>query len=139
MSNNSEGELIVQLANLQTKIQKRLGGALSPHGISFTEYMVLSHLLEVKGKGMRRVDLAEKVGLSASGVTRLLNPMQKTGLISKEENARDARVSLVAITKAGEGICRDAEVSFNQTAEDLMAALSAKQQAKLIGFTHALL
>ena len=108
MSTCPEGELLIKLANLQTRIQKRLSSALAPHGISFTEYLVLFQLNQAPGKTMRRIDLAEKVGLSASGVTRLLNPMQKIGLVKKEENARDARVSLVALTGTGNTIFQDA-------------------------------
>ena len=55
----------------------------------------MSALNEASTHSLKRIDLAEQVGLSASGVTRMLLPMEKIGLISKEEGARDARVSLV--------------------------------------------
>ena len=42
------------------------------------------------------------MGLTASGVTRILAPMEKIGLIKKETAQRDARVSFVAITPAGQ-------------------------------------
>lgn len=80
---------------------------------------------------MRRVDLAQQVGLSASGVTRLLNPMQKTGLIEKQEALRDARVNLVSLTSAGEKIFRDAGASFDDVAQSLMGEISSKDQSSL--------
>lgn len=131
MSNKAEGDLVVGLANLQNKIQKRLGAALSAHGISVTEYMVLLQLHRAANNRMRRIDLAENVGLSASGVTRLLNPMVKIGLVHKEENARDARVSLVVLSAAGAQIFQDAEVSFNHGAQALLAPLGADKLAVL--------
>lgn len=133
-----EGELVITLANLQNRIQKRLGGALSLHGISFTEYLVLRRLRQAPGNKLRRIDLAQSVGLSASGVTRLLNPMQKIGLVKKEEAARDARVSLVALTEAGGKIMEDADVSFNQAAQELLAPLGDEARAALSGITDAL-
>lgn len=86
-------------------------------------------------KKMRRIDLAQQIGLSASGVTRLLNPMQKTGLIDKQEAARDARVSLVGLTSAGEEVFQDASASFDQAAQSLMGAISSKDQSSLSRIT----
>jgi DNA-binding MarR family transcriptional regulator len=139
MLSKAEGDLVMGLANLQNKIHKRQGAALSAHGISVTEYMVLLQLHRAANHRMRRLDLAENVGLSASGVTRLLNPMVKIGLVHKEENARDARVSLVVLSDAGAQIFQDAEVSFNHAAQALLAPLGAEQQGALAGIIKALL
>jgi DNA-binding MarR family transcriptional regulator len=79
------------------------------------------------------------VGLSASGVTRLLNPMQKVGLISKEEVARDARVSLVTLTSTGENILKQASTSFDQTARSFLEQINGKEQSNLLKITDALL
>ena len=131
MENLTSGDLLVRLINLNTHIQKRLSGPLSCHGISVVEYFVLKQLNQAPDKKMRRIDLANEVGLSASGVTRLLAPMEKTGLVTKEEAQRDARVSLVALTSSGERICDDARVSFEQTAGAILGALTASEQASL--------
>lgn len=139
MSGQFAAELIVSLANLQTKLQKRMSSVLSAHGISFSEFLVLQQLQLAPADGMRRIDLAERVGLSASGITRLLNPMQKTGLVRKEVNARDARVSLVAITKAGKRIFCEADETFKHTSTTLLAAVDDRQQKQLTGLVKALL
>jgi len=76
---------------------------------------------------MRRSDLAELVGLSPSGITRLINPMEKIGLVKKEENFRDARVSLVTLSAAGKKIYKDAKVSFTHTSVSLFEPLGVKQ------------
>jgi DNA-binding MarR family transcriptional regulator len=139
MSHLAEAELLIALTQLQNKVEKTLGGPLSAHGISLTDYLVLRRLYQAPQKKLRRIDLAQGVGLSASGVTRLLNPMQKIGLVDKEESARDARVSLVSLSKAGERTYKEAEVSFNQTAQDLFARLADKDQATLQRIVDALL
>jgi len=76
-----------------------------------SELVILYHLSQSANQTMRRIDLANKVGLTASGITRLLLPMEKIGLIKKEANAHDARVSHVVLasggkTKLSEGIER---------------------------------
>lgn len=139
MSKSSQDELLIKLIALHTRIQRRLAGPLSCHGISFTEYLVLRQLHQTSDKKLRRVDLAQQVGLSASGVTRLLNPMQKIGLVSKEEVARDARISLVTLTSAGENILKDANTSFHQVAQSFMEPITARDQSNLLKITDALL
>lgn len=133
------GELIIALAFLQTQLLKQVDNHLSPHGISFSEFMVMYYLNNAPKKTMRRIDLAENIGLSASGVTRLLNPMEKIKLVQKELNPRDARVSLVKLSGAGEQIFNDAMVSFEQSAESILKPLNSKQIASLFELTKALL
>lgn len=98
----------------------------SIHGIGFTEFMVLHHLKGAHHKTMRRIDLAQKLGLTASGITRLVAPMEKIGLVEKEANPRDARVSLVKITKAGETILADASISLEQKSQSVLEGLDPK-------------
>lgn len=131
MNENIETELIIFLTQVNNKLQKRLSGPLSVHGISFTEYLLLRQLNQAPNKKLRRIDLAESVGLSASGVTRLLNPMEKIGLIDKEEVLRDARVSLVVLTAAGEQIFADAHQTFSDVSLSMLSVLNPKQIATL--------
>jgi len=132
-------ELIITLATLQSHLLKKIDQNLSVHGISFTEFLVLHHLHGAPSMTMRRIDLAESIGLSASGITRLVNPMQKNHLVQKEANARDARVSLVQLSETGEELYGYAMVSFEQCSDDLLKALSSKQVATLLKLTSSLL
>jgi DNA-binding MarR family transcriptional regulator len=127
MTNYQESGLVMSIVNLHSKIQKRIGGALSLHGIGLSEYLVLHQLFIAPGQTMRRVDLAEQVGLTPSGITRLLNPMEKIGLIEKEDNPRDARVSLVALSIAGKRVYQEAQVSFQHASTDLFEQLDSNQ------------
>lgn len=139
MSTSSQSELILRLVALHTKIQKQIAGPLSFHGISVTEYLVLRQLHVAPERKMRRIDLAQRIGLSASGVTRLLNPMEKVGLIRKEEAARDARVSLVSLTNAGGTIFSDADATFRKVAQSVMKPLNRQDQKSLNRLTGELL
>ena len=50
---------------------------------------------------MRRVDLAEELLLTASGVTRLLEGLERAGLVERGECASDRRVTYAVLTPAG--------------------------------------
>lgn len=135
----ADAGLLIELTNLQATFQKRLTTALSVHGLSVTDYLVLRQLRAAPGKKLRRIDLAQAICLTPSGVTRLLNPMEKVSLVRKESGARDARVSLVAITAAGETIYKESSVTFSETAKELFAPLGRKDRDALFRITSTLL
>ena len=94
--------------------------------------MLLFHLSKAPDQKMRRIDLAEKIGLSASGVTRMLLPMQKIGLVQKEANLRDARVSLVKLSSGGERIFAEAMQTMQQNSGNYLSLLSTKKVDDLL-------
>ena len=102
------------------------------HGIGFSEYMVLFHLINSPNKTLRRIDLAEALSRTASGVTRMLLPMEKIGLVQKEINPRDARVSLVKITESGEELFENASISLDEKSEQLLKRIDAKDLNHLL-------
>jgi len=92
---NFKLDFIINTAKFYTVLSKRLDAGLGWPG--FNDLIVLYYLSKAENQKLRRIDLAEKVWLTASGVTRLLLPMEKIWLISKETNLDDARVSYVIL------------------------------------------
>lgn len=89
----------MDLAKMQAIASRRFDNSLG--GLGFNEFIILYHLNQAENERMRRIDLAEKIGLTASGVTRILLPMEKVGLVKKEVNKDDARSSWVIIATGG--------------------------------------
>jgi len=129
---------ILSLATLQSKLLKRVDLQMSVHGISFTEYLVMYHLNNAPKKTLRRIELAESIGLSASGVTRVLAPMEKIKLVQKEANPRDARVSMVKLSNTGKTIFKDSTLSFKHIADQALQSLSSKDVNCLLSLTEKL-
>jgi DNA-binding MarR family transcriptional regulator len=71
------------------------------HGLPMTSYEVLHHLEEVSGGRMRMCELAEEAQLSRSGLTRLVDRMERDGLVERCSCDHDARGSYACITPAG--------------------------------------
>jgi DNA-binding MarR family transcriptional regulator len=71
------------------------------HGLTVNDYGALLQLSQAEANQLRRVDLAEGLQLTASGVTRLLDGMEKLGLVEKATCAKDARVTYAVLTEAG--------------------------------------
>src|SRR5215212_7277524 len=74
---------------------------LNEHGLTLNDYEVLLHLARAENGMMRRVDLAESVLLTASGITRLLDGLERAGWVEKHACSSDARVSYAKLTPAG--------------------------------------
>jgi len=128
MKNQSPAaDMLLNQSVLFTKLQRRLDNQLSIHGISFKEYQILKSLYDAPEHLLRRIELAELIGVTASGVTRLLAPMEKNRLIEKRANPRDARVSLVMLSSAGQTLFENAKTVFEHSAEQLTSDLTERQ------------
>src|SRR5262249_50077524 len=61
------------------------------HGLTLSDYEVLVQLYFAPERAMRRIDIARAVLLTASGITRLLDGLERCGLVEKKACATDAR------------------------------------------------
>lgn len=116
---------LMNINKLQSVISRKFD-SLSMHGLGFNDFVILYILNNASESKMRRIDLAERVGLTASGITRLLNPLEKIGLVTRETNERDARVSYVVITPNGKKIFEEARVSAENATKDILSPKKGK-------------
>ena len=74
---------------------------LAMHGLTINDYDVLAQLSRAPEQALRRVDLAERVLLTPSGITRLLKGLETAGWVSNRPCAEDARVTYAVLTAEG--------------------------------------
>lgn len=129
-------KFFVNLAKIQSELNRKFDSGLG--GLSLSEFMILLHLSNAEGEKLRRVDLAEKVGLTQSGITRLLLPMEKIGLVKKETDKTDARASFVKIANGGKTKLIDGLERAELLAEELLDGTSAKKLEDLSGILSSL-
>jgi len=72
------------------------------HGLPLTSYEVLLHLTEEPGHSLRMGELAERLFLSRSGLTRLIDRLTKAGLVEREVCESDRRGYYATLTAEGE-------------------------------------
>ncbi len=101
---------------------------VAEHGLTLGDYDVLVHLANAPGRRMRRVDLANSVLLTASGITRLLDRLESEGWVCKEHCASDARVTWAVLTDAGhEKLAEAAQTHHADIARLFTDRLSAEE------------
>lgn len=111
-------QYFIGLHQMQSVVSRRFDNMGSMVG--FTDFLVLYHLSQAEGQQLRRVDLADKMGMTASGVTRLLVPMEKLLLVSREANPRDARVSMAKLTSGGQRVLMETLERAERVAQELI-------------------
>lgn len=71
------------------------------HGLPLTSYDVLVQLSDAPDRCLRMADLADAVLLSRSGLTRLVDRLEREGLVQRRRCPSDARGTLAVLTQAG--------------------------------------
>src|SRR5437016_2019000 len=88
----------------QNRVHAELGAV---HGLGLSDFAALHHLAEAPSGRLRRVDLAHRLALTPSGVTRLLGPLERRRIASREEDGPDARATYAVLTAAGKALVKD--------------------------------
>jgi DNA-binding MarR family transcriptional regulator len=91
------------------------------HELTINDYEVLLLLSHADDDRLRRVDLANEVKLTASGITRLLGGLEKRGLVERASCETDARVAYAVLTEEGR---RKLEQASGPYLESVGAALT---------------
>jgi DNA-binding MarR family transcriptional regulator len=95
-------------------------------------YDVLCALDQAGGQGMRPRDLAYEIGLTPSGVTRLLDRMVDAGLIERKACPSDRRGYGVSLTEAGRKTHRMMEPVYLREVEAAFASLVSDEEARVL-------
>jgi DNA-binding MarR family transcriptional regulator len=81
---------------------------LTEQDLPLASYEVLLHLAEAPGGMLRMTDLADRVLLSRSGLTRLVDRLERDGLVARTSCPSDARGTNAQLTEAGRARLRAA-------------------------------
>jgi DNA-binding MarR family transcriptional regulator len=102
---------------------KQLNAQLvADHGLTLSDYGVLLQLAWAPDRRMRRVDLADKILLTASGITRLLDGLERNGFVERASCDFDRRVVYAVLTDAGLAKLRKAATTHVPQIEALFGA-----------------
>jgi DNA-binding MarR family transcriptional regulator len=92
----------VRLLRAHASLTRELSAQLvAEHGLTINDFEALLHLSHAEEGSLRRVDLAERLVLTPSGVTRLLEGLERGGLVEKGACPTDLRVTYAVITPLG--------------------------------------
>ena len=124
----------VRLLRAHSAVTRRFSAELqAAHGLTLNDYEVLLYLAHAPERALRRVDLAEQVLLTQSGITRLLEGLEVQGLVRKERCAHDGRVVYAKLTDAGYERLRDAAKTHVAGIDELFTSRFSDAELELLG------
>jgi MarR family transcriptional regulator, 2-MHQ and catechol-resistance regulon repressor len=113
-------------------IRELSASLVASHGLTINDYGTLLLLSRAGEEGMRRIDLANQLQLSPSGITRLLDRLEDQGLVGKGECKSDARVSYAILTETGLAKLRDAAPGHVEDIDRRLAAVLSEEEMKTL-------
>jgi DNA-binding MarR family transcriptional regulator len=127
----------VSLVRAYTHATRELNAQLTAdHGLTISDYEVLLRLARAPERRMRRVDLAQEVLLTASGITRLLDGLERHGYVARAACDTDRRVVYAVLTDHGVDKLREASVTHVAQIDDYFT--SRYEAAELTQLTELL-
>lgn len=110
----------MHLLRAHAGIAERFGRGLgSIHGLGLNEVLLLMYLERAPLNRLSRVDLARRLSVSPSTVTRMTAPLEKIGMVGRQSNPRDARLAYVVLTDGGRRTIADTLPSLERMAADV--------------------
>jgi len=89
------------LAETYAGLTARLGCQIAQHGLSMIEFEVLIRLGRSPGGRLRMTDLAAQTSLTASGVTRVVDRLERDGLVGRTACPTDRRSLYAVVSESG--------------------------------------
>ncbi len=102
------------------------------HGLTLSDFDVLVQLYYAPERSLRRVDIARAVLLTASGITRLLDGLERAGWVEKRACETDARVSYAVLTEGGLKKFEAARRSHLADVEELFGSRFSEEERELL-------
>ncbi|NHC45722.1 MarR family winged helix-turn-helix transcriptional regulator [Motilibacter aurantiacus] len=123
-----------------TIIRRLESDLLDAHALPLASYDVLVQLVEAPERRLRMTELADAVMLSRSGLTRLVDRLEREGLVAREACESDARGLFAVLTEAGYERLRSASGTHLRGVNDyVMSRLSPEDLDALDGVLRKLL
>ena len=124
----------VGLLRAHAKLTRELNASLlSQHGLTVNDYEVLLHLSRAPQRSLRRVDLSQRLLLTASGITRLLDGLERCGLVTRRSCELDGRVVYAELTAGGLERLRQASQTHLADVQAVFEARYAGGELELLG------
>ena len=134
---NLEEEALVSLQRTADQLAGRLSDMLKPHGLSPTQYNALRILRGAGDGGRACSEIAERMINRDPDITRLVDRLERRGLVARSREKRDRRVIITRITLAGLDLLRGLDRPIEEFNRKLLGNLGEPQLRTLIKLLEA--
>jgi DNA-binding MarR family transcriptional regulator len=129
-------EAFLNLVRTAAQLQHALHLRLKPYGLTETQYNSLRILRGAGASGLTCAEIAERLVSQDPDITRLVERLQRQGLVRRERGAKDRRVVLTKITPAGLDRLKQADPVVDSTVHAFLSHLSQSELRTMIDLTE---
>jgi DNA-binding MarR family transcriptional regulator len=127
-----EQEAHLSIERTAAVLMHRFAESFKPFGVTPTQYNVLRILRGAGSAGLGRNDIRDRLIAQVPDVTRLLDRMQRTGLISRKRDATDRRAVMSRITRKGLDLLKKTDSMVQRLHRRQLGHLSSRQLKALV-------
>src|SRR5690606_19836884 len=125
-------EVLLNVIVTSNWIMGELSAKMAPYGITPAQYNVLRILRGSYPDAMTCTAIGERLLDKTPDTTRLLNRLDRSGMIRRERSADDRRVVKVVITEAGMKVIDAIQPTLEQFQDSIIRYISTEEQHQLI-------
>jgi len=132
-----ESEVFLNLMRTADALSRGSEEILKLAGLSHTQYNVLRILRGAGDRGLCCREVAERMITRDPDITRLLDRMERRGLLTRSRDSGDRRVITVRITPAGSKVLKDLDGPLTQHNRNLLSHMDKGDLRKLLALLEA--
>ncbi|MGH9544957.1 MAG: MarR family winged helix-turn-helix transcriptional regulator [Terriglobales bacterium] len=132
-----EEEALIALQRTADRLQWRLSEMLKAHGLSPTQYNALRILRGAREEGRACSEIAERMVNRDPDITRLVDRLERRGLVVRSREGRDRRVITTRITPAGLELLQTLERPIEEFNQKMLGPMGEQQLRTLIRLLEA--
>jgi DNA-binding MarR family transcriptional regulator len=125
-------EVLGRVQRIASISNQRLDLNLEPHGITRSEFNVLSALVRA-GRPLRASEVVSTTMLSGASITKIADSLIRRRLLERQKSERDGRVVLLVATDAGRTVVEEQMPRRLADDEEIIAGLTAAETQTLAG------
>ena len=119
---DEKSKLIYTIGLLWGKISSSLDGVLQKNNLNISKFNILMIIKHIGGyDGIQQNEISKRLLVTASNITKLLDKLEKDGLITRNSKKDDRRVKLIRITDYGSNLLNQVWPEYKCTIEELIS------------------
>ncbi len=119
---DEKSKLIYMIGLLWGKISSRLDEILQKEKLNISKFNILMIIKHTGGyEGIQQNEISKRLLVTASNITKLLDKLEKDGLITRNSKKDDRRVKLIRITDYGSNLLNQVWPEYKRTIEELIS------------------
>jgi len=123
--------VVVAILKSADRLRRRAEAMLAPHDVTLQQFNVLRILRGARPEGLCTLTIAERMIEETPGITRLIDRLEKKGLVRRVRSEKDRRQVWCRITPAGERVLARLDDTVEQFDRAAVGGLSAADQDQL--------